>query len=675
MILRRFSTLCLATLAFAAPTPFAIAQSEPFVVAQSTVVDETALRYFAREGDQRRVDAEIARLRALFPDWTPPTNLLEDDFAADPMIERIWELYGQGDFAGARAAIAEKQDAEPGWQPTEDMLTSLAQGEAGVRLRNASDVGQYETVISIAAENPSLLTCDSVDLLWRLADAFITTDVTQRGIDAYSYVLTNCDNPQERFATLQQASERLTPEQLEPLLALERGANGSGEFASLRLDLARETILGVLAGRAQSADSDVVAELEASALADGPADDLRLLGWYARSQNRSADALDWFERASEADPSALSANGLGVTLVDLERFEDAEDVLFPYAEDTPELQTVYLSAAAALLAQIPRIELDDDILARIVATASEARSVPVAEELGWFAYDFDQPRTAQAWFTAALDWDPEHEPAAYGLLVSSDSLGETDTVASIKSQWGARSQRIADFGTAAAVITAPARTTAEGAPTPPARPAQIVQASTAPAQQARPVATTTPTSAPSAPTAITVNYQGCSSYLPPASLSANDALNRGWCLLDLLRGAEAAEAFGRALQSGSQSVRTDAAYGQSLAYIRMGLAENAAVSAAAAPQPRSRIVELQTSILTLTATSAYDAGDYRRALMALDERSLYAAEQNDLLVLRAWSYFHLRRYVEAAQIFEAVAATGYRDAAAGLEAARGMLRR
>ena len=35
-------------------------------------VDETALRYFARQGDVRRLNAEIARLHSLYPDWTPP---------------------------------------------------------------------------------------------------------------------------------------------------------------------------------------------------------------------------------------------------------------------------------------------------------------------------------------------------------------------------------------------------------------------------------------------------------------------------------------------------------------------------------------------------------------------------------------------------------------------------
>lgn len=55
-------------------------------------------------------------------------------------------------------------------------------------------------------------------------------------------------------------------------------------------------------------------------------------------------------------------------------------------------------------------------------------------------------------------------------------------------------------------------------------------------------------------------------------------------------------------------------------------------------------------------------------------RSADRPRLNDLLTLRAWSYYHLRRYAEAERIFEAVAATGYGDAVSGLDAARASLR-
>jgi cellulose synthase operon protein C len=660
--------------------------SEQAAPAPGPAVDETALRYFARQGDQRRVDAEIARLRTLYPDWEPPENLLTDDYVPDPSIERIWELYGEGDFAGARAAIAEKQASDPEWQPTDDMLRSLQLGEAAQRMRNASDSDQFETVVSIAANMPELLVCANVDLLWRLAEAFIETSNDQRAVDAYTYVLGNCDDSQERLATVQQASELLSPEQLDELLALERmGEDGAGEFEPIRLDLARNALVAVLSGQSPRARNEDVRRLEASVASTDNAEDLRLLGWYGLNQHRPTQALEWFEQAMDEDPSVLSANGLGVALLDLDRPAEAEDILLDYEGETEEMTLLYLSAAAATLAQMPRVELDPEVLERIVAIGYENRHVQTAQELGWYALAFNQPQTAVAWFETALGWDGTDEGSAFGLVVASDQLGDDARVAEIKAEWSGRSQRIADFGTAAAQdesqsTQSQSQAPAQSAPATPTRTAAVSQsASVTPTRPQPAIAVTasrdSATVVTSAPTAITVNAQGCSSYVPPGNLSPNQALNRAWCLMELLRPAEAVAAFQQALQSGSTATRSDAAYGQALAYVRMGLPEHASVAAAAAPQSQARVVELQTAILTLTALSSYNTGDYRRALMALDERSLYAVERNDLLTLRAWSYYHLGRYVEAEQIFGAVAATGYGQALEGFYAAQGRIRR
>lgn len=637
----------------AAPAVILAQISDPMASPPAVTVDETALRYFARQGDTQRVETEIARLRLLYPDWEPPENLLGNDYTPDPMIERIWALYGQGDFAAARAAIAEKQAADPGWQPTEDMLHSLALGEAGERMRNASAASQHGTVISIAANMPELLVCANIDLLWALADAFIATENTQRGIDAYSYALTNCEEPGERFTTMQQAIERLARADLEPLLGLERpDAQGVGEFEPLRLDLARDAIVSVLDGDSSEAEPEDVRRLEAAIAAGGDVEDMRLLGWYALARNRPSEALDWFERAMADEPSGASVQGLGTVLLELERPAEAEAALADYAEESEELTALYLASAAALTAITPRVELAPAVLERITDIAYRHRDGVTAQELGWYALDFNQVAAALAWFETALGWDAGNEPAAFGVVVASDRLGDGVRVAEIQRLWAGRSERIAQFGTD--------------------------EGTAQEAQEAAPVraAATAPASAPVAraaqPTAITVSYQGCSSYVPAASLSPDQALTRGWCLMDMLRPAEAVENFSRALQSPGQATRSDAAYGQALAYIRMGLAEHAAVAAAAAPLPQSRVIELQAAILTLTATAAYDTGDYRKTIVTLDQRLRYAPEQNDLLTLRGWSYFHLRRYREAEQIFTAVAATGHREAAEGLAAVAGI---
>jgi len=638
----------------ATSAPPAVAQTEtgpPLFVAQAIAQparpDETALRYFARQGDTVRLQREIERLRGLYPGWEPPADPLADDYAPDQGIIDIWDLYGAGDYAAARAAIAAKQAADPGFVPSPDLLASLALGEASQQLRNASEAGQYDTVISVAANHPDLLVCASVDNLWRLAEAFVRRDRLDRAMDSYRYILANCTDGPERYATMQKASELLDRADLDSLMALERpGADGRPEFAPIRIELARRAVAASLDEDGAAPSAADLALFEQHVTDTNTPDDLRLLGYYNLDANRANEARRLFLKALELDPSAASAEGLGVAYLRLRDFAAAESTLADYRDDGEALGALYLDAAAALLSGEPRVTLDRDVLGRIVDAVTAARSANTAQELGWYAYAFQQPQTAAEWFNLALRWQPDLEPAAYGLVVASDALGDAATVTALKVQWSGRSVRIATFGQSSA--------NARAAPVP------AVRATTSPQRGGG--------SAPAASASGTSS--SCTGSVPPASLSPEAAQARAWCMMRTNRPAQAVDLFARALQSPAQKTRSDAAYGQALAYVRMGLANEASVAAAAAPLSQEKTIELDIAILTLRATSAYSVGDYVRALDALELRARYAPERNDLLTLRAWSYYHLRRYREALQIFSAVAATGHGDAAAGLEASR-----
>jgi cellulose synthase operon protein C len=104
-------------------------------------------------------------------------------------------------MAEVRAAITERQTSDPQWKPPPELLTALDGAEARRRLINASDNGQWRTVLSIATESPNFLTCANVDVLWRVAEAFAKTDQPNRTRDVYAYVLTNCPDSAERLGT------------------------------------------------------------------------------------------------------------------------------------------------------------------------------------------------------------------------------------------------------------------------------------------------------------------------------------------------------------------------------------------------------------------------------------------------------------------------------------------
>lgn len=650
----------------AQPAPLPPVQAQPAPPPQNDApeVDETALRYFAQRGDTRRLEAEIARLRALYPDWTPPADPLAVPAHGDPQLDAMWRLYSEGKLAEVRKAIGDRQASGPSWQPPQDLLDRLATAEARERLVNASDLRQQETVLRVATDFPSLLTCADVDVLWRVAEAFASTGKPDRARDAYLYVLRNCDDPAERQATIQKATPLLPRETLDELFAAERtGTDGTGEFADTRLDVARHSVGAAGKDPQARVRPGDVEMLEAATRRDPKASDDLILGWYYLQRDDARTAADWFAKANAAEPSAEAAQGRGLALIRLNEPAQAEDLLYRWRDENDEIRAAYLAAATNMLAAEPRLDLGAEVLQRIVPVIVANKAVPAAQQLGWYARAYDQHETAGKWFAQALGWDPDDEASAYGLALTRLQLGDRAGVAELQRLWAGRSARIAALGEPGTQ-----RPPAAATPAPATRPVERRRGS--------------------APAAVAGSGNAASrgedaggfvDNLPerrncrttrPATMNPRAALARGWCLMDAKRPIEAVEAFEAALASDSPSIRREAAWGQSLAYLNSDLTDQAAVAAAKAPQTDRRKVELEAAILSQRAASFFEQKRYNETLLALDQRARIAAERRDMMILRGYSYLHLRRFDDALQVFEALAATGDREGVRGIAAVK-----
>jgi tetratricopeptide (TPR) repeat protein len=413
----------------AATTASATAPAAAPKASLTPFVDESALRYYARQGDPRRLEAEIARLRAIYPDWTPPEDPLSNEYKPDDETQRMWDLFATGNYAGVREAIVARRAADGTWQPPLDLLTKLGEGEAAAKIRAATEAGDYDAVVIAAATNPEILNCGRIDLLWDLGEAFVATDRVPRGMDLYGYILRSCADPEDRLATMQKASLLLDRADMEPLLALEKtDESGVGEFLPVKVDLARNAIVAALEDGAPAADPADLEVLAQFAEANGTAEDFRLLGFYELKSDRPRQALAQLQKAYETDDSADTVMGLAIAMVRLGDAAGAEEMLATYRHDSPELEAQYLLAASALLTQTPAPILTPDILGRIAGAVTDARDATTAQNLGWYAFNFDQARTAADWFRVALEFEPETEAAAYGLLVASQQLRDTKTM-------------------------------------------------------------------------------------------------------------------------------------------------------------------------------------------------------------------------------------------------------
>ncbi|MBL0372154.1 cellulose synthase [Rhizobium sp. KVB221] len=665
-----------------------VAQAEPAQQpaepAKKPVVDESALRYFASKGDKARLEAEIARLRALYPDWVPPADPLAVPENSDRQLEAMWALYSQSKFAELHKAINDRQVREPGWTPPSDLTERLAVAEKRLALISASDAKQYADVVTIGSETPSLLTCSDVDVLWRVAEAFAKTDRLARADDAYTYILKNCTKTPERIATIQKAAAVLGYEQMQALLLLEKTLpDGKPEFEPVLGDLARRFV-----AEGGKDDKLVVAQsyldlLRKDVEKQANASDALLLGWHYIKRSDMAEAERYFRTAHDITDTASAAQGLALTLIARKDAREAENVMYRWRDASAEASATYFAATANLLAGEPPPVLDQEVLRRIAAAVTEKKEVRTAEQFGWYALAFRQPKTASQWFRMTLGWKADYEPAAYGLAVARLQLKDMAGVRQIQNVWAGRSERIARVSepqrekTAYDTIPLPDSTSERADRISRVEPVNRVDADTAidevddyARRESLPESRLSEEPIAKSPRRAVVSAArpaaGCRTTVDPEMLHPDVAIGRGWCLMNLKRPLEAASAFGVALRSASAKIREDAAYGQSLAYLRAGLVNDAAVSATKAKQRLSRAVELQTAILSNRATDAFDAGRYRETVVYLNQLAQLQTERTDLLVLRAYAYRKLNRRADALTILEALAATGNRDAVRGL---------
>ncbi|MGX1307702.1 tetratricopeptide (TPR) repeat protein [Amorphus suaedae] len=404
-------------------------------VSAPSAADESALRYFARQGDVDRLEAELRRLRALYPDWDPPTNLL-DPVGEDQQTQQIWNLYGEGRFGEARELLAQRQQRDPNWEAPTALVNALNEAEARERLTNASKLEQWQAVIRIASENPNLLVCGNVDVLWRVAEAFAKTDKAQRAYDAYAYVLENCPDTQERIATVEKASELLPDNLLEQLFQFGRtGPDGENEFAVVQLNTIRRAV-----GKAAEDPSITVPEAQLQVLAKEAAtgrdtNDATLLGWYLYRHDNPQDGLEWFRFALERGHGVEAAQGFILSLRAMKDEARAREAAYIWRDTSKNIMAIYLEAVATFLTGKDIYAIDQETVTRFAPVVVQQKDPNGAQALGWYAYNTCQFQSAEDWFVTSAGWKPS-EAALFGLALARLRLGDTVGFDEVVNEWG-----------------------------------------------------------------------------------------------------------------------------------------------------------------------------------------------------------------------------------------------
>ncbi|MGO4854145.1 tetratricopeptide repeat protein [Phaeovulum sp. W22_SRMD_FR3] len=197
------------------------AQSEITTTAGApSATDLQALNFYLQQQDQDSADAEMRRLRAKFPGWTPPTDLRKLSITQPSTeIDAIYRQIAAGQLQEARGSITSTQAEYPGWTPPAEMLRLLETAEGQLKLDSALDAGNASEALQIASATDGLLRCDRVNNAWRIAKAQEAQQATAAALGTYSAVIEACTNFPDIIATLEKSDTVTSVDEMAGLFA------------------------------------------------------------------------------------------------------------------------------------------------------------------------------------------------------------------------------------------------------------------------------------------------------------------------------------------------------------------------------------------------------------------------------------------------------------------------
>ena len=390
--------------------------------AQAQEVDESALRYYAAQGQKQRVEAEARRLSALNPGWSMPEDIWS---ARLPMGDEdpLWALFTAGDLDGLKRAIAQRQTAEPGWLPSDDLLRKLKFKELREVILGKAAKSQWFHICDLAVEHLKGGISNDAELSWVVAEGYARCDRKAEAKSILFRVLQRSGDANERRTTILKALALLRMLDVEQFLEMGRKIEGAAsDFSDLANDLTRGRILAFLRGeREEAIDPAQLAAFEAFAEMGQGSEAAELVAWLAFRKNKLDAALKWFllARARSGDPT--SAHGLAQTLWRLGKVREAEDIAFDSRETVPANMLLFIDIFESQLTNAAVESIEADRLIRYAKVTLEARSGEGAQALGWYAYKSCQFETALDWFRRASAWLPR-ETTILGQAVSLQRL-------------------------------------------------------------------------------------------------------------------------------------------------------------------------------------------------------------------------------------------------------------
>lgn len=389
--------------------------------------DTSALRYYASLGQKKRAEAEVRRLKKLYPDWEVPRDIFDKPVAGAIDEQPLWDLYAADEFVKLREEISKRMREEPGWQPSDDLMSKIRRKEVRNKITKFRNDGNWKELAEFVKKSGFAADQADVDVLWIVAEAHARVKQTDVALQYYMSILHTSKSRVNRLATVQKAMATLRMVDVEKLIALAKtDKNGRSELAPIAIDIIRARISAYLHDeRKEKIPEDQLKLFEEFARKAEDPNQPGLVAWYYYKTKVFDDALEWFKIAIKSGGDAMIAHGLAHTLRELKRWRDTEEV--SYAWRQPLVNNIILFTDILerdLTKELPPY-IHPRRLLRYAQVSMDVAAGEGAQGLAWYAYNTCQYEVARKWFRHAVAWHPK-EATVYGLALVSRKLKDED---------------------------------------------------------------------------------------------------------------------------------------------------------------------------------------------------------------------------------------------------------
>ena len=240
----------------------------------------------------------------------------------------LWRLYKNKKYEVLQAEIIRIRSIFPNWRPPKKLFNFLLQRKISQKINKAIKENDAAMLIYMAELHPDIFTCMHIDWAWALADARASLQQTPSLILGLNRLIPDCDE-KDRLATLYKARYWLDTDQWEMLVEREalahRTSQSEIEFQKLRYNHQSGKLLTAYQANDPIAFRTLFLQFADEIERSRDVDTALLGGWHYYNAQETAVAERWFAKALAWDPKQHDAlRGLSLSAMRDNRLKDAQ---------------------------------------------------------------------------------------------------------------------------------------------------------------------------------------------------------------------------------------------------------------------------------------------------------------------------------------------------------------